>query len=70
MVESFVPDIGRFARGQFVAAPRVGTDLVMMEVSYLDMVRQRVTAQQVFLAHGRVRLYPQQFGFVWPAEMV
>lgn len=69
VVECFVPDLGRFDRGQRVAAERVELDRVILEVSTHDPVGQRTVSHHVFVTEEGVRMYPVHVRYAWPAEL-
>jgi len=69
LVEAFVPDLGRFDRGQRVSAMEVGLDRVLLECSRHDAVAQTVTSQHVALGTSGTNLYPVQVRYAWPSEL-
>jgi SAM-dependent methyltransferase len=69
LVEAFVPDLGRFDRGQRMSVMDVGLDRVLLECSRHDAVAQTVTSQQVALGTGGTSLYPVNIRYAWPTEL-
>ncbi|MEN8209392.1 MAG: methyltransferase domain-containing protein [Candidatus Fermentibacteria bacterium] len=69
LIEAFVPDIGRFDRGQSVRATDVGENRVKIDVSRHDPLKQLVTSQHVILSEKGVRLYPVTIRYTWPSEL-
>jgi hypothetical protein len=69
LVEAFVPDLGRFDRGQRVSAMEVDLDRVLLECSRHDPVAQTVTSQHVALGTNGTCLYPVQVRYAWPGEL-
>ncbi|HSF29758.1 MAG TPA: class I SAM-dependent methyltransferase [Candidatus Tectomicrobia bacterium] len=69
VLEAFVPDLGRYDRGQRVGAVGVETDRARLEVSLHDPVQQRVMSQHVMLSEQGIRLYPVQVRYAWPSEL-
>lgn len=69
VIEAFVPDLARFARGQSTVATRVEIDRVVLDVTLHDPAGQRITAQHVHLSESGVRLYPVQLRYAWPSEL-
>jgi SAM-dependent methyltransferase len=69
LLEVFVPDLGRFDRGQTVRAVRIGLEEVDLDISRLDAVLQQITTQHVLLSERGVRLYPVKLRYAWPAEL-
>jgi SAM-dependent methyltransferase len=69
LIEAFVPDLGRFDRSQRVQVNQIDVDRVTIDVSRLDLARQRVTAQWVELREDGVKLLPVTIRYAWPAEI-
>lgn len=69
VIEVFVPDLARFARGQNASVRKVETDQVELEYSRHDPVTQTVAAQHVFLTEKGIKLYPVNVRYAWPAEL-
>jgi SAM-dependent methyltransferase len=69
VLEVFVPDVGRFDRGQRVSAISVELDEVQLEATRYDPVAQRSSTQHVFLSPKGVELIPVVIRFAWPAEL-
>lgn len=69
VIEAFVPDLGRFDRGQRVATSRVDLGEVTIEASVHDAARQRVDTTHVFLSDEGVELYPLKIRYAWPSEL-
>lgn len=69
LVEAFVPDLGRFDRGQRVCATTVDLDGVKLDCSVHDPVAQRVTTQHVTLGTSGIHCYPVEIRYAWPSEL-
>jgi SAM-dependent methyltransferase len=69
VVEAFVPDPGRFDRGQRVQAISVGPDTLELEASVHDPVAQTVTTQKLLFGGGETELLPVQLRYAWPSEL-
>lgn len=69
LVEAFVPDLGRFDRGQRVCATTVDLDGVELDCSVHDPVAQRVTTQHVTVSPSGIHCYPVEIRYAWPAEL-
>lgn len=69
VVEAFVPDPGRFDRGQRVDLSRVETDRIVLDVSMHDPVEQRVVSQHVIVRDGTIRQVPVELRYAWPSEL-
>jgi SAM-dependent methyltransferase len=69
VIECFVPDLGRFDRGQRVQAVAVTEDSATIEVSRHDAAQQRVTSQIITLDAQGVHLGPVALRYSWPGEL-
>ena len=69
LIETFIPDIGRFDRGQSVRATNVDENRVKIDVSLHDPLLQLVTSQHVILSEKGVMLYPVTIRYTWPSEL-
>jgi SAM-dependent methyltransferase len=69
LVEAFIPDLGRFDRGQRMSVMEVGLDQVVLECSRHDAVAQTVTSQHVALGISGTSLYPVHIRYAWPTEL-
>ncbi|MGI8517940.1 MAG: class I SAM-dependent DNA methyltransferase [Acidimicrobiia bacterium] len=69
LIEAFVPDLGRFDRGQRVQAIKVLREQAVIEVSQHDLVNQLVTSQWVWLSPTGIELRPVNIRYAWPSEL-
>jgi SAM-dependent methyltransferase len=70
LIEAFVPDMGRYVRGQNLEVYEVWPNLVVLDSSRLHPTEpQRVYYQNVHISDKRVRLYPVELRLVPPPEM-
>lgn len=69
LVEAFVPDLGRFDRGQRIRLHRLELDRVELDCAVHDPVAQLVTDQHVTLGPGGIQCYPVQIRYAWPSEL-
>src|SRR5256886_10275116 len=69
VVEAFVPDLGRFDRGQRVSVTSVDIDCITIDASRHDAVNQRVDSQHVFVTDEGNRLYPVSLRYAFPSEL-
>lgn len=69
LVEAFVPNLGRFDRGQRVHLQRVDLDGVELDCSVHDPVAQGVTNQHLTLGPGGIQCYPVEIRYAWPSEL-
>jgi hypothetical protein len=68
VLEAFVPDVGRFDRGQRLGVSHIGAG-VTFEASLHDPVAQRVRSRQVVLSEAGIKVYPVEIRYAWPAEL-
>jgi SAM-dependent methyltransferase len=69
LVEAFVPDLTRFARGQNVSVVDMDEGQVRIDVSQHDPVRQQVTSQHLLITEDGVRMFPVTLRYIWPSEL-
>jgi len=69
VIEAFVPDLGRFDRGQRVQATHVGTTEVKLDVSMHDPVAQRTDSLHLLVGPDGTRTYPVAIRYAWPTEL-
>ncbi len=69
VIEAFVPDPGRFERGQHLEVRHVGVDSAVVSVSRHDAPTQRVDSLLVRLADGGVRTWPVHIRYSYPGEL-
>ena len=69
LIEAVVPDLTLYDGRQAVRAVGVGASEVLLDVSRLDPVSQRITRQYLVMTEQGVRMYPTTIRYVWPAEL-
>ena len=69
LIEAFVPDSGRFTRGQSLSVTRIDADLVNLDVARHDPLAQRVYSQHLQFTESGTRLFPVQLRYAWPSEL-
>ena len=69
VLEAFVPDQSRHARGQNVSAARVSVDEITLDLARHYAVRQLVVTQHLVIGPQGAKLYPVQLRYIWPSEM-
>lgn len=69
LLECFVPDLGRFDRGQRLAVAAIEEGGIRIEAAMYDPVRQLVRAQVVAMMESGSRFYPLQVRYCWPSEL-
>ncbi len=64
------PDMGRFDRGQRVHVDRFDGETTRMTASIHDPLTQTVRSRHLLIgADGRVRTFPVDIRYAWPAEL-
>ncbi|QBI19455.1 class I SAM-dependent methyltransferase [Egibacter rhizosphaerae] len=69
VLDGFVPDPGRFDRGQRTQSMRAGGNEVLLESSLHDPVTQRVDSTILRLGREGARTYPVSVRYAWPTEL-
>jgi SAM-dependent methyltransferase len=69
VIEAFVPDLGRFDRGQRLAVTQIEPRAVWLEASRHDAASQIVDCQLVRLSGAGVQLFPLRIRYAWPVEL-
>jgi SAM-dependent methyltransferase len=69
VIECFVPELTRYARGQLVQALAVSEDSVTLEFSRHYAVEQRITSQFITLDGQGMRMLPTVVRYAWPSEL-
>lgn len=69
LIEAFVPDLGRFDRGQRTSTIAITVDSVDIDVSMHDPVTQRVDGQHVLIRESGIRLLPVTVRYAFPSEL-
>jgi SAM-dependent methyltransferase len=69
LIEAFVPDLGRFDRGQRLAVFRIDPDAVWIEASRHEPSSQTVDSHLVRLSNSGTRLFPIRIRYSWPSEL-
>jgi len=69
LLECFVPDLGRFDRGQRLAVAAIDDDGIRIEASLYDPVGQRVKGQVISMTESGSRFYPLRVRYCWPSEL-
>ncbi len=69
VIQAFVPDLGRFDRGQRLQVTDVDMDGVAIDVSKHDPLAQTIATQKVLIAEGAVHMLPVRVRYAWPPEL-
>ncbi|HET9200380.1 MAG TPA: class I SAM-dependent methyltransferase [Dehalococcoidia bacterium] len=69
LIDAFVPDMNRIARGQHMGVISVGEDEIHLDVSRYDPIAQRSDASRLLISERGVKMYPVQIRWAWPSEL-
>ena len=69
VIEAFVPDLGRYQRGQSLSVTRIEGGRTILDAARHDAVRQRITARLIAFEGEGVRQYPTELRYAWPSEL-
>jgi SAM-dependent methyltransferase len=69
VMEAFVPDAGRYDRGQRFAVMDVADAAVHVEASQHDPVAQLTTSQRIVIGERGVEFFPVRIRYAYPAEL-
>jgi SAM-dependent methyltransferase len=69
LMDAFVPDLGRFDRGQAVTFRDVLPAGVWLTVGRHDPLEQRIESTQVVLGREGTTTYPTHVRYAWPSEL-
>jgi SAM-dependent methyltransferase len=69
LLECFVPDVGRFDRGQSFRSISVDDDVVRVDASRHDAAMQQVRSALIRLGGGEPSMRPVKLRYAWPAEL-
>ena len=69
VLEAFVPDLGRFERGQNIEVTHVALDYAVLSVSRHDAATQRVDSLLVRVSDDGVRTWPVRLRYSYPSEL-
>jgi SAM-dependent methyltransferase len=69
VMEGFVPDPGRFERGQHIEVTQVASDYAVLSVSRHDAATQRVDSLLVRVSDDGVRTWPVRLRYSYPSEL-
>ena len=69
LLEVFVPDLGRFDRGQRLATLGLDHSLCRMEASVHNQVEQTVETQLMTITPSGIQMRPVKVRYAWPAEL-
>ena len=68
VIEAFVPDPTRLARGNEVSG-RTRGDSVLVDVSEFNSGEQRIDAHHLVISESGIEMFPVQLRYAWPAEL-
>jgi SAM-dependent methyltransferase len=69
LIEAFVPDLGRFDRGQRVQVHEISLDRVRLDMSQHNLATQQIASQHMVLTPAGVKLLPVSIRYSWPSEL-
>jgi SAM-dependent methyltransferase len=69
VIEAFVPDLKRFTYGQAVHAIQIGDHDAQLDISLIELDKQVITSQHMFINEHGTRFYPVKIRYVWPSEL-
>ena len=69
LLECFVPDIGRFDRGQSFRTISIDDDAVRVDASLHDAATQQVTAGLIRIGKDELSMRPVRLRYAWPSEL-
>ena len=69
VVEAFVPDLGRFDRGQRLETSDVDLESIRIHASRHDPVGQRVFGQTALVREDGIRFFPVELRYAYPPEL-
>jgi len=69
VVEVFLPDLGRFDRGQRVQVNRLNPDEVFIDASRHDPIAQTIESDHITLTESGTKLYPVNLRYAFPSEL-
>lgn len=69
IVEAFVPDHSRWARGQNVSISELDSGRAVLKLSTHDPVNQTIQTGDIIVEEGRIAMRPNVLRYAWPAEL-
>ena len=69
VMEAFVPDLGRFDRGQRTDTTAIAVQQVTINSAIHDPVTQRVESMHTIVRPHGIAMYPVVIRYAWPAEL-
>ena len=69
VMEAFVPDLGRFDRGQRTVTTAITVQHVTINSAMHDPVTQRVDSMHTIVRPDGIAMYPVVIRYAWPAEL-
>lgn len=69
VIEAFVPDLGRFDRGQSTRMSNIASDHVRLECSLHEAATQTILSQIVSIDSKGIEMYPIKVRYAWPSEI-
>ncbi|MXW28870.1 MAG: class I SAM-dependent methyltransferase [Chloroflexi bacterium] len=69
VIEAFVPDMGRFERGQHISASNITQESVSINLDRHNPVTQTVVSSHLRLSPTGVEIFPVAVRYAWPSEL-
>ncbi|HEX4996808.1 MAG TPA: class I SAM-dependent methyltransferase [Terriglobia bacterium] len=69
VIEAFVPDLGRFDRGQRTSVQSMDEQAIRIDVARHDATAQRISTRHLMITEDGIRFYPVELRYAWPAEL-
>ncbi len=69
LIEVFLPDLGRFDRGQRTQVTQLNPDEVFLDASRHDPVAQVIESNHVVITEAGTKLYPVNLRYAFPGEL-
>lgn len=69
VIEAFVPDLGRFDRGQRTSTTEVTANSITIDSSIHDQAAQTVTSAHTVISPSGTHIYPVTIRYAWPSEL-
>lgn len=69
LIDAFVPDPGRYRRGQNLEVQRIDADSLHLLAAQHDPIEQRLVSQRILMTPAGIKLFPVNLRYAWPAEL-
>jgi len=69
LIETFVPDVTQFARGQNLQTLHLDDQSVLLEAALHNPLKQTIDYQRITLSNQGIQLKPLPMRYAWPTEL-